>query len=327
VIRIKHGSIFDSKCDLLVIPCNSGGGVTSSVFKDLESRNLPIRVGSIPFGKTHFLEIRYENANTLAYAASVDGRTISSNHTAIANIAREIREYCKQNSILSVNTPLLGSGAGGMSPIDSFTALREELESDTRTTYTVFCFTREAYQNISAVYEPPTDAEIARPRVFISYAGNDPDNAAWVKGLAKVLRENGIDARLDVFHLKPGFDLPQWMTNEVILANKVLLVCDSHYMQKADFRKGGVGWETMIIQGDMLAQGDNKQKYIAIVREEQVEKALPIYIRSKFALNWGKKPISSDQLKELVLLLFDCDIEPELGDIPEYVRAKGRRMR
>jgi hypothetical protein len=109
------------------------------------------------------------------------------------------------------------------------------------------------------------------------------------------------------------------MTNEVILADKVLLVCDSHYMQKADFRKGGVGWETMIIQGDMLTQGDNKQKYIAIVREEQVEKALPIYIRSKFALNWGKKNVSEAQVQELVLRLFDCDLEPELGAVPDYV--------
>lgn len=112
------------------------------------------------------------------------------------------------------------------------------------------------------------------------------------------------------------------MTNEVIQANKVLLICDTYYMEKANFRKGGVGWETMIIQGDMLAQGDNKQKYIAIVRAERAEMALPIYIRSKFALNWGPGQITDDLMQELVLLLFDCDVAPELGPVPDYVKDK-----
>lgn len=322
MIRITYGSIFDAKCDLLVIPCDSNGGVTFSVLNNLESRNLPTYVRSIPFGKVHFREVQYENSSILAYAASVDANTITSNRDAIACIAREIREFSRTNSILSVNIPLLGTGAGGMSPIDSFLALNRELKDDLQTTYTVFCFTRESYQNISALQDHSAGGEVTRPRVFISYAGNDVENAAWVKALATALRDNGIDARLDVFHLKPGFDLPQWMTNEVVLANKVLLICDSHYMQKADFRRGGVGWETMIIQGDMLAQGDNRQKYIAIIREEEVEKALPIYIRSKFALNWGKRPISQSGLEELVLRLYDCDIEPELGPVPNYVRAR-----
>ena len=54
------------------------------------------------------------------------------------------------------------------------------------------------------------------------------------------------------------------MTNELLKANKVLLVCDSHYAAKADMRKAGVGWETMIIQGDMMLQGEMNTKYVVI---------------------------------------------------------------
>jgi hypothetical protein len=326
MIRIGQGSIFDTKCDLLVVPCDSAGGVTPSVRSNLKDHGLPVRVGPIPYGNVYFREVRYENASALAYAASVNAMTVSSSREAISRIAGEIRGYCRSNSMLAVNIPLLGSGAGGMNAVDSYLALKDVLEDDGRTEYTIFCFTREQFQNISAAHDSSSERLVA-PRVFISYAGADPENAAWVKALAVTLRQNGIDARLDVFHLKPGFDLPQWMTNEVILAEKVLLICDGHYMQKADFRKGGVGWETMIIQGDMLAQGDNKQKYIAIIREEQAEKALPIYIRSKFALNWGKKEISGAQIQELVLHLFNCDFEPELGAVPSYVASKLRRNR
>ena len=81
----------------------------------------------------------------------------------------------------------------------------------------------------------------------------------------------------------------------------------------------------MVIQGDMLAQGDNKQKYIAIIREKSADEAIPIYMKSKYAFNWGKSnSISPDRLKELVLCIFDCETEPELGAIPNYVKQNKR---
>ena len=84
----------------------------------------------------------------------------------------------------------------------------------------------------------------------------------------------------------------------------------------------------MVIQGDMLAQGDNKQKYIAIIREDAADEALPIYMKSKYAFNWGKAPdIDSERLKELVLCIFDCDTEPELRAVPIYVEQKIRKNR
>jgi hypothetical protein len=328
MIQIIHGSIFDSKCDLLIVPCNSAGGVTQSVLDNLLQRRLPTRCGRIPYGTVLFLEARYEFAATIGYAASVGVQAVTEAE-AIQRIGREVVSYSIENQISIVNVPLLGAGAGGMTPEDSFEALRGVFGAEESITFNIFCFTREIYRNLSATRQQvPEVLPIARPRVFISYTGTDKDNAAWVKSLATALRENGVDARLDAFHLKPGFDLPQWMTNEVIMAEKVLLICDEHYMQKADFRKGGVGWETMIIQGDMLAQGDNKQKYIAIIRENTADDALPIYMKSKYAFNWGKQPdIDPKRLKELVLCIFDCDTEPDLGTVPAYVKEKMRKTR
>lgn len=324
MIQIIHGSIFDLKCDLLIVPCDSDGGVTSSVFTNLHERGLPTRLGRIPYGKVHFRESKYEFASTIGYAASVDFETVTSEAEAIRQIAREIVRYATENQIRIINIPLLGAGAGGMTPVDSFEALRSVFGTKEGITFNVFCFTPEAYRNLNADHTAaPEEQPIPHPRVFISYTGTNKVNASWVKSLATALREHGVDARLDAFHLKPGFDLPQWMTNEVIMAEKVLLICDRFYMEKADFRKGGVGWETMIIQGDMLAQGDNKQKYIAIIREDAADEALPIYMKSKYAFNWGKDAgIDPDRLKELVLCIFDCDTEPELGSVPTYVKQK-----
>ena len=84
-----------------------------------------------------------------------------------------------------------------------------------------------------------------------------PLTPPWTRRLAQQVRSNGVDARIDVFHLRPGFDPLQWMTNEPIQADKVILICDQFYAEKANVLKGGVGLEPMIIQGDMLTQGDN----------------------------------------------------------------------
>jgi hypothetical protein len=62
--------------------------------------------------------------------------------------------------------------------------------------------------------------------VFISHTSKTEDAVEWVKSLALYLIEQGIQARLDRFHLRRGMDLPQWMCNELALAKKVIVVCD-----------------------------------------------------------------------------------------------------
>src|SRR6185369_11357389 len=61
-------------------------------------------------------------------------------------------------------------------------------------------------------------------RVFVSYSHSTPEHADWVKDLGTFLRSNGIDARMDIWHLRRGMDLAQFMTNELALADKVILV-------------------------------------------------------------------------------------------------------
>jgi hypothetical protein len=283
---------------------------------------MPTSIGAVPYGSVHFRESKYEFASTLGYAASVDAKSIDSDPDAVKSIAMDLVRYSLSNQIRVVNLPLLGSGAGGLTPRQSYESLKGVFVDADKITFNIFCFTREVVQNVIAAspQQTLTTETVRHPRVFISYTANKSEDREWVKNLAEKLRANGVDARIDIYHLKPGFDLPQWMTNEIILADKVLLVCNRAYMEKADFRKGGVGWETMIIQGDMLAQGDNKQKYIAIIRENEVETALPIHLKSKYALHWGSNPeIGAEPLNQLVSYLFDIDIEPDLGPVPDYV--------
>ncbi len=54
-----------------------------------------------------------------------------------------------------------------------------------------------------------TQAAPARVRVFISYAWEDDDYRQWVAQLASQLRQDGVDARLDRWHVQRGQTIPE----------------------------------------------------------------------------------------------------------------------
>lgn len=87
-------------------------------------------------------------------------------------------------------------------------------------------------------------------------------------------------------------DVVQWMCNELDLADRVILVCDEEYAARADRRHGGVGWETMIVQGEIYADmyrerpEDAPAKYIPVVRSLDRDAGLPAYLRTRLVLHW-----------------------------------------
>ncbi len=324
MISLIKGSIFDSKCDLVIIPCDSIGGVTRSISKELMLNDIPYPHNKMEAGDVHYIQYTggFANASMLGYAASVDAETVQSSAPVLRSIMKNIKQCCQYHSLQKVNIPLLGTGAGGLSAKVSYEIMKEEFGSDRNILLCIYVLTNSIYNELfdeSALLRERNT--IRNPRVFISYTGIDIENRNWVKDFACRLRQCGVNARIDIFHLKPGQDLPQWMTNELLMADKVLLICDKYYAEKADDRKGGVGWETMIIQGDMLSKPD-QNKYIAIQREKDINKSLPIYVKSKYALNWTDDSQMDKDFDELLLHLFDCDIEPPLGDVPSFVKEK-----
>lgn len=323
MIQLFQGSIFNSKCDLIIIPCNNMGGVTNSIKKELAINDLPPLNRALENGEVVFIQNtgNLANASMIGYAASVDAYTRTSNETVLRNIMRSIKRCCHEQSFQKINIPLLGTGAGGLSAKVSYEVMKSEFFDDSSISLCVYAISPNMYNELITGEKAEQNNCLKNPRVFISYTGADLKNRNWVKKFACRLRMCGVNARLDMFHLKPGQDLPQWMTNEVIMADKVLLICDKYYAEKADNRKGGVGWETMIIQGDMLSRQE-QSKYIAILRDSDIDQSLPIYVKSRYALNWSVDKVADEDFNELLLYLFDCDIEPPIGEIPDFVKEK-----
>lgn len=317
------GSIFSKKCDLVVIPCNNLGGITNGIKLNLIINNIPYFRKNMSPGEIYFKDNvgDFTNATVIGFAASVNAFKGKSEADYLHHICKEIISYCETNLIQWVNIPLLGSGAGGLPPEISFEILKSYFENNDSITARIFAYSTALYTELKKNDKKTEQTTIKNPRVFISYTGKNSENKKWVENLARKLRKNGIDAHVDIFHLKPGYDLPQWMTNEIIMADKVLLICDKHYVEKADSRNGGVGWETMIIQGDMMSNTQSN-KYICICREPSIDESLPIYAKSKYPLHWTEPEISENDFNKLIYNLFDCDLVPELEDIPDFIKDK-----
>ncbi|MGA7194032.1 MAG: toll/interleukin-1 receptor domain-containing protein [Anaerolineales bacterium] len=339
-VKIRLGNMFDGPSDLIVLPCNTHGGVTQFVADHLRYFSIPVPSTNFEFGDVEVIPFKGGESISqyVAYAASVMYRD-STLPTAIEKIGKQLGLATKKHSsIRSIAAPLLGAGAGGLASEKSVMSLRkgfiENAVPDATLTISILhksVFERvkeeliELLENDKLHGGDITDSSSkavsqSSPRVFVSYAGTNPENKKWVELLATYLRENGVNARLDIWHLQHGMDLPQWMCNELQIADRVIIVSDEAYAQKANGRHGGVGWETMVIQGDLANLPPDSAKYVAIVRTEQFEDGIPFYLKTKFSFHWPSSISNDTQLRyDLLKELFKIPKEPPLGEPPLFV--------
>lgn len=104
------------------------------------------------------------------------------------------------------------------------------------------------------------------PRVFISYSWESDAHKDWVRSFAERLTQNGVNVRLDQWHIGPGQSLTQFMEVEVHASDFVLVTCTKAYCRKALAREGGVGYEQQIITGNIVA-GKPREQFIPLVRD------------------------------------------------------------
>lgn len=159
------------------------------------------------------------------------------------------------------------------------------------------------------------------PKVFISYSWSSEEHKQWVLDLAiKLVSESGLDVILDRWHGVVGHDRFQFMEESIKLADKVLVICDKTYCEKANGRLGGVGTETIIITPNVYK--DTKQdKFIPISLEmENGEYLLPDFFKSRFALGMVNSGEFEQSYKELERLLWQEPLltPPVRGKKPDF---------
>jgi TIR domain len=144
------------------------------------------------------------------------------------------------------------------------------------------------------------DSESNTPIVFISYSHDTPAHKKWVAELAAKLIEKGVDIILDQWDLEPGDDVPKFMEQSVKRAHKVLMICTETYVRKADDGKGGVGYESMIVTGE-LVQNLGTSKFIPVIRQEQSRCTKPVSVSTRFHVNLSEEQDVGEQFDLLLL--------------------------
>src|SRR5215469_18872840 len=94
------------------------------------------------------------------------------------------------------------------------------------------------------------------PNVFISYSWTSDEHQKRVVELAERLTTDGVHVVIDVWDLKEGHDKYVFMERMVTDPNieKVLLIIDKAYAEKANDRRGGVGSESQIVSPELYGK-------------------------------------------------------------------------
>ena len=314
-VKLRLGDLFEGPADLIVLPCSTSGTITGFVARSLMHYSIPHPREGMALGEVEILpfEGAEDIAQYVAFAASVHG--YGSSIAAIKLIGEQLGDFTNTvPSVRTVSAPLLGSGAGGLPSEEVVAALKAGfcVTAAPDASLAIHVIHREVYDRIKSHRRTVPDRPEQAIRVFISHTSKTEAAAQWVKELALYLIEHGVQARLDYFHLRRGMDLPQWMCNELAMAKKVIIVCDEAYKQKADGRLGGVGWETMIIQGDLAALPPDSTKYQVVVRADALDKGLPMYLKTRYVFHAPLADEISSFRAELLKELLDLPLDPTL---------------
>jgi hypothetical protein len=160
------------------------------------------------------------------------------------------------------------------------------------------------------------------PRVFISYSHDSEDHEEWVLKLATDLRKNGIDAILDQWDLKLGEDAAKFMEDGVTKTDRIIMVCSGNYVERAEAGAGGVGYEKMIVTGELASNLDTK-KFIPLIRSNTSNKKTPSFIGSRLYISFENDSKYFDDLETLLREIHETPAvpKPPLGPNP-FVTAQ-----
>ncbi len=158
------------------------------------------------------------------------------------------------------------------------------------------------------------------PTCFISYSWDSEPHRIWVRSLAERLQSSGVKTYLDQWDVQPGADLTRYMEASIRESEFVLLICTPSFAEKANAGLGGVGYEKLIVTGEIFGRVSPETKFVPLLRAGDGRTALPSYLRSKVFIDFRR---DHDFARGFELLLRHLHRAPEsqrppLGPKPPF---------
>ena len=138
------------------------------------------------------------------------------------------------------------------------------------------------------------------PTCFISYSWDSEEHKGWVRLLAELLQKNGVTVYLDQWDIFPGADLTYYMETHIRESNYVLLICTPAFAQKANIRRGGVGYEQNVVTGELFEGTTSPGKFVPILRIGDPQNSLPSYLRSRVYIDFRDEGAFATNLESLL---------------------------
>lgn len=118
-------------------------------------------------------------------------------------------------------------------------------------------------------------------QVFVSYSHDSEDHRAWVLKFVDRLRQDGIDAWIDIYEPAPSQGWPRWMAQQIEAARVVIVVCTDTYKRRFDGLEiagtgNGVTWEGYHIAQVLYNGGARNEKFIPVVAPGATQNAIPV---------------------------------------------------
>jgi hypothetical protein len=146
-------------------------------------------------------------------------------------------------------------------------------------------------------------------QIFVSYSHDNDDHKAWVLQLATRLRSNSVDIILDQWHLNLGSDLAAFMEQGLSKSRRVLCICSEKYIEKANSKLGGVGYEKQIITSELM-NDLNSDWVIPVIKNNPSSKKLPIFIAGRLYVDFENELLYEKNYEELLRNLVDEPVLP-----------------
>lgn len=234
--ELIYGDVFSQNCDLIILPCNNLGGVTSMVRHQLEINNISYTQEAVSPGEVQFIEApQCKQAKIIGLAASINVSIIKSDIKYIDGIYKEVKEYSKKNNKRTINTTLLGTGLGGLPVLKVFDVLKAYFEYDDEINMRIFTLSKSIYNTLlngisvdeesikekklyessqyDQIFELLTTGKIHKfdYDVTLSFAGEDRE---YVEKIALYLKNRGVKVFYDKFEVANlfGKDLYQYLS-------------------------------------------------------------------------------------------------------------------
>jgi hypothetical protein len=161
-------------------------------------------------------------------------------------------------------------------------------------------------------------------KIFISYSWSTPNHEQWVINLAEKLMSDGVNVIIDKWYLKEGNDKYSFMESMVKSEDidKVLIILDKKYAEKANQREGGVGTETQIISPNIY-KNVAQEKFIPIIAEkdEDGNAYFPIFLEGRIYIDLSFTETYEENYEILLRNIYGKPLysKPKLGKAPSFL--------